>query len=70
MQILIAEDEDISRRILEATLTKWGHEVVVTSDGDQAWEQLQRQDCPNVLILDWKMPNMDGLELCKKVRQR
>jgi DNA-binding response OmpR family regulator len=69
MKILIAEDDPVSRRILEATLAKWGYEVSVTLDGRQAWDVLQREDAPALAILDIMMPGMDGLEICRKVRQ-
>lgn len=69
MKILIAEDDPVSRRILEATLVKWGYEVSVTLDGRQAWDVLQREDAPSLAILDIMMPGMDGLEICRKVRQ-
>jgi len=69
MKILIAEDDPLSRRILEATLVKWGYEVSVTTDGRQAWEALQSEDAPALAILDIMMPEMDGLEICRKVRQ-
>jgi diguanylate cyclase (GGDEF)-like protein len=69
MIILIAEDDPVSRRILEATLIKWGHEVIACSDGHEAWLELQKDNAPSLLIFDWMMPGMDGIELCKKVRQ-
>ncbi|MEP6706770.1 MAG: response regulator [Pyrinomonadaceae bacterium] len=69
MKILIAEDDPVSRRILEATLVNWGYEVSVNLDGRQAWEALQREDAPTLAILDIMMPGMDGLEICRKVRQ-
>jgi CheY-like chemotaxis protein len=69
MKILIAEDDPVSRRILEATLVNWGYEVSVNLDGRQAWEVLQRDDAPSLAILDIMMPGMDGLEICRKVRQ-
>lgn len=68
MKILIAEDDVISRRILEVTLQKWGHEVKVVVDGAQAWELLQREDSPPLAILDWMMPYVDGAEVCRRVR--
>src|SRR6266850_1867519 len=70
MRILIAEDDVVSRRVLLKTLEKWGHEVVVCSDGAQAWNFLQREDSPQLAILDWMMPEMDGLQVCKEVRAR
>ena len=69
MKILIAEDDPVSSRILQATLLKWGYEVEVTLDGRQAWDVLQRQAAPSLAILDIMMPGMDGLEICRRVRQ-
>ena len=68
MRILIAEDEAVSRRVLEATLNKWGHEVVVTCDGAEAWDVLSREDAPLLVILDVMMPGMGGIEVCRRVR--
>jgi diguanylate cyclase (GGDEF)-like protein len=68
MRVLIADDEVVSRRLLEATLTKWGHEVVVAEDGDQAWEVLQSETTPYLAILDWMMPGMDGVSICRALR--
>jgi two-component system, cell cycle response regulator len=70
VNILIAEDDMISRRLLEATLIRWGYEVVVTRDGVEALEVLQGTEAPPLAILDWMMPGMDGVEVCRKVRQR
>ncbi len=69
MRILIAEDDLVSRRVLEMTLKNWGHEVVLTCDGDAAWDALQRSDAPGMVILDWMMPGMDGPTVCRKARQ-
>jgi len=69
MRILIAEDEAVSRRVLEARLIKWGYEVVITSHGQGAWETLQRDDAPPLAILDVMMPEIDGIELCRRARQ-
>ena len=68
MKILIAEDDSVSRRLLEAALVKWGHEVVVTRDGEEAWQQLQLAGAAPLLILDWLMPKMDGVAVCRKAR--
>ncbi len=70
MQILIAEDDDVSRKVLSSMLRKQGHEVVETADGEQAWEKLQDGDPPALLILDIMMPGMDGLQLCRKIREQ
>gem|GEM_PF-6422744 len=60
MKILIAEDESIPRRLLQATLTKAGHEVVSAYDGAGAWTLLERADAPRLAIIDWLMPGVDG----------
>ena len=70
MKILIAEDELVSRRVLEAVLTKWGYEVLTTSNGTEAWEQLQRPESPKLAILDWMMPGVDGVEICRRLRRQ
>ncbi len=67
MKILIAEDEKISRRILEMILTKDGHDVVAVEDGLKALESI-RKVMPDMLVTDWMMPELDGLELCRRVR--
>ena len=69
MKILIAEDDPVSRRVLEATLVKWGYDVVVTYDGVEALSGLQEEDAPHLAILDWMMPGLDGVEVCRRVRQ-
>jgi sigma-B regulation protein RsbU (phosphoserine phosphatase) len=68
MKILIAEDDQVSRRLLETSLTKWGYEVVTASDGLEAWDVLQNPSAPELCVLDWMMPRMDGLDLCRKIR--
>jgi two-component system cell cycle response regulator len=68
VKILVADDDAVSRRLLEVTLKKWGYDVVVAEDGDKAWEVLQREDAPQLAILDWVMPGMDGPEICREVR--
>ena len=68
MKILIAEDDTISRRLLESFLRKWGYDVLVASDGAEAWKAMQEPEAPNLVISDWMMPNMDGLELCGNIR--
>jgi sigma-B regulation protein RsbU (phosphoserine phosphatase) len=66
MKILIAEDDLVSRTMLARLLSSWGHEVVVTLDGEAAWEILQKDDAPKVAILDWMMPVIDGVEVCRR----
>jgi DNA-binding response OmpR family regulator len=69
MRILIAEDDAANRRLLEVTLQRWGYDVVLTTDGEKAWSALQEDDAPQLLILDWMMPRVDGLEVCRRVRE-
>ena len=69
MKILIAEDDPVSRKLLETLLIKWGYDVVVTCDGEQAWEKLHQKGSPKLAILDWMMPGIDGLEVCRKARK-
>ena len=69
MKILVAEDDPVSVKILQFTLQHYGHEVVTAEDGQKAWETFDR-DPVRVIVSDWMMPGMDGLDLCKKVRQR
>jgi two-component system cell cycle response regulator len=68
MKILIAEDDPVSRRLLEAFLSKWGYDVVVTCDGKEALEVINKVDAPNLVVSDWMMPKIDGLTLCRKIR--
>jgi DNA-binding response OmpR family regulator len=69
MKVLIAEDDAISRRLLQAALVKWGYDVTVTTNGQEAWQVLQSPDPPLILILDWLMPEMDGIEICREARK-
>lgn len=66
--VLVAEDDPISRNILKDWLQKWGFEVMVAEDGLQAWQALQQKDAPKLIILDWMMPEIDGIELCRRIR--
>src|SRR6202051_2160130 len=68
MRILIADDSIVSRHLLDATLRRWGYEVVIACDGNEAWRILQAEDAPKIAILDWMMPGMTGPEVCRKVR--
>ena len=68
MQVLIAEDDPISRKLLELNLGRNGYHVVSATDGGQAWGALSREGAPKLAILDWMMPVMDGTEVCRRVR--
>lgn len=68
MKVLIAEDDRFSRRMLEEQLTRWGYTVLAAQDGAEAWVLLQIPDGPEIAVLDWMMPEIDGLELCRRCR--
>jgi two-component system, cell cycle response regulator len=68
MKILIADDSIVSRHLLDATLRRWGYEVVVACDGNEAWQILQSENAPKIAILDWMMPGLTGPEVCRRVR--
>lgn len=68
MRVLIAEDDPVSRKVLESTLRKWGYDVTVTCNGQEAWDELQADDVPKLVVLDWMMPKMSGPEICKNIR--
>ncbi len=69
MKILIADDDRVSRRLLEARLLKDGHEVIIAEEGNQAWGVLQEDPAIRIAILDWNMPGMTGPEICRRARQ-
>ncbi len=70
MKVLIADDSIVSRHLLEVTLRKWGYDVTVACDGAEALQILQREDAPALVILDWMMPGISGLEVCRWIRAR
>jgi len=69
MRILIAEDDPVSRRVLTANLINWGHEVVTAVNGLEAWQASQEENAPRLAILDWMMPEMEGPEVCRRMRE-
>ncbi len=69
MRVLIADDDQISRKVVKSLLSKWGYEAVEVGDGEQAWTILQEEDSPRLVIMDWMMPGIDGLELCQRLRE-
>ena len=69
MKILVAEDDPFFSEVLEGILAKWGYEVVVARDGKEAWQVLKAADAPRIAILDWMMPGMTGIDICKMVRK-
>jgi len=69
MKILIAEDNVTTRRILETILVKWNYDVISACDGNDAWEKLQKNNRPKLIILDWMMPGINGVEICRRLRR-
>jgi two-component system cell cycle response regulator len=70
MKVLVADDDVISRRMLSAALARLGYEAVAVADGARAWEILDGPEAPPLVLLDWNMPGLDGLEICRRVRGR
>ncbi len=68
MRILIADDERTSTMMLGRTLEQWGFEVIVAHDGAAAWERIVGTEPPALAIVDWMMPGLDGIELCRRIR--
>lgn len=68
MKVLIADDDPVARRMLEVMLPRWGYEVVLAADGVAAWQILRKPERPQLAVLDWMMPGMDGLEVVRKLR--
>lgn len=68
MKVLIADDDALSRKILQDALLEWGYDIVVARDGKEAWTILERADRPNMAVLDWMMPGMYGVEICSRLR--
>ena len=67
LRVLVAEDDPMFRRILQSWLQNWGHEVLIAENGARAWDILQQEQPPELLILDWIMPEIDGTELCRRI---
>ena len=70
MRVLIAEDDRVSRRLLERKLASWGYEVVSCTNGAEAWQELHTRNAPNLAILNWMMPGIDGIDLCREIRKQ
>lgn len=68
MEILVVEDDAVTRSLLGTILGKWGHEVVFATDGRAALDILEGQDPPRLALLDWMVPEVDGVEVCRRVR--
>jgi diguanylate cyclase (GGDEF)-like protein len=70
MRVLVADDDPVSRRVLQSTLLKWGYEVDIACEGQEAWDMLQRDEAPKLAVLDWMMPGLDGAQICQMLRAR
>ncbi|MCX6630235.1 MAG: diguanylate cyclase [Candidatus Solibacter sp.] len=68
MRVLAAEDNPVFQSMLRTMLTKWGYEAVIARSGTEAWRILEAEDAPRLAVLDWMMPGMDGLEICRRIR--
>lgn len=68
MQVLVADDDPVYRHLLQELLEQWHLNVVVAADGSAAWEIMQQEHPPALVILDWMMPGLDGFEVCSKIR--
>ncbi|MBL4620976.1 MAG: diguanylate cyclase [Immundisolibacteraceae bacterium] len=69
MKLVIAEDDPTSRAMLQAVSSQWGYEPLLAEDGNAAWDLMHQEDPPRLLILDWEMPNLDGVTLCARIRE-
>jgi len=70
MKVLVADDSPTTRFALRKNLTEWGYDVIEAEDGASAWEILTQMDPPRIAVLDWMMPGMEGVEICKKLQQK
>ena len=68
IDVLVAEDEPVSRRLLEKSLLQWGYHPVVCPDGLEALNLLRSANAPRIAVLDWVMPGMDGVDVCRAIR--
>jgi CheY-like chemotaxis protein len=69
MRILIADDESVSRRMLQGLLGKWGYDVDSAEDGNAAWVKLKAPNAPRMALLDWMMPGQNGVDVCRALRK-
>jgi serine/threonine protein kinase len=69
MKVLVADDDALWRKLLDQNIRRWGYEVVTAENGRQAWKILQENAAPRIAILDWQMPELDGVEICRRIRR-
>jgi phosphoserine phosphatase RsbU/P len=70
MKVLIADDDLVTCRLLETTLKNWGYEVCTAADGSEALQILEDDGRPKMALLDWQMPGIDGVEVCRAIRAK
>lgn len=68
MRVLIADDDAVTRLWLESIVQSWGYQVLLAENGDAAWHLLQQDDAPDLVLLDWLMPGLDGIEVCRRLK--
>jgi DNA-binding response OmpR family regulator len=68
IKVLVADDDTPTRILLRAAVSQWGYEVVEASDGEEAWNILQLPNQPQMMIVDWLMPKLDGIDLCRRIK--
>lgn len=69
IKVLVADDDTPTRILLRAAIAQWGFQVIEAKDGEEAWQIMQGEDAPRILIVDWMMPKMDGITLCQRCRE-
>ncbi len=69
LKLLVADDDPVTREIIERLLTKWGYDVSLACDGNEAYQILEAEDGPKLAVLDWVMPEMYGPEVCRRIRK-
>ncbi|MDR3491243.1 MAG: response regulator [Gammaproteobacteria bacterium] len=70
LAVLIADDDPPTRILLRAAIQQWGYKVVAAQDGEEAWTILQQPDAPRLLIVDWLMPKLNGIDLCLRIKEQ
>jgi DNA-binding response OmpR family regulator len=69
LKVLIADDDPPTRVLLRAAISQWGYQVIEAQNGEEAWNLLQQADAPRLIILDWLMPKIDGIDLCRRIKK-
>jgi DNA-binding response OmpR family regulator len=70
IRILIADDDPPTRMLLKAAISQWGYQTLEAGDGEEAWQLIQNENTPHLLILDWLMPKLDGIQLCFRIKDQ